>query len=412
MFKKDKQYYKFSLYGFLKNLRFFEPFFILFLRDKGLSFTEIGVLYATREILINIFEIPTGILSDVLGRRRTMVWSFSAYIISFIIFYFTSSFAVFFVAILFFSFGETFRTGTHKAMIFHYLELNNWKKYKVKYYGNTRSWSQVGSAISSIIAAFLVVYTGDYSIIFIASTIPYLLDLINLATYPKILDGNLQKFSFSELKNSFSKVIKDVLKSFKNKIFLKTIISSAIYAAYYKALKDFLQPIIKTFAVTLPILMGLETQQKTSIIVGGIYSVLFLLTAISSRKAEKVSKKFKSLEAAMNFTLIIGLAVGLFSGVFYNFEMYILAIILFILIYVIENIRKPITTTKVSETIKQESMATGLSTESQFETLFTALFALLMGIFADKFNVGIAVIIVTLIILGITPFIIVKNQDS
>ncbi|MDO7976343.1 hypothetical protein [Oceanotoga teriensis] len=43
-FEKDKQYYKFCMYGFFKNLRFFEPFFMLFLKEKGLSFTEIGSL--------------------------------------------------------------------------------------------------------------------------------------------------------------------------------------------------------------------------------------------------------------------------------------------------------------------------------------------------------------------------------
>ena len=86
-FNKDLQYYKFCIYGFLKNLRFFEPFLILFFLEKGLSFFQIGTLYAIREITINILEIPTGIVADSLGRRRTMIFSFIAYIISFIIFY-------------------------------------------------------------------------------------------------------------------------------------------------------------------------------------------------------------------------------------------------------------------------------------------------------------------------------------
>ena len=36
--KGDRLLFRFSLYGFLKNLRFFEPFLILFFRDAGLSF--------------------------------------------------------------------------------------------------------------------------------------------------------------------------------------------------------------------------------------------------------------------------------------------------------------------------------------------------------------------------------------
>ncbi|MCD6355439.1 MAG: hypothetical protein J7L95_07815 [Prolixibacteraceae bacterium] len=34
----------------MKNARFFDAFLILFLIEKGLNFTQIGILYATRQI--------------------------------------------------------------------------------------------------------------------------------------------------------------------------------------------------------------------------------------------------------------------------------------------------------------------------------------------------------------------------
>ena len=40
--------------------------------------------------MTNLLEVPTGIIADALGRRRTMVQSFLAYIISFLIFYYAS----------------------------------------------------------------------------------------------------------------------------------------------------------------------------------------------------------------------------------------------------------------------------------------------------------------------------------
>ena len=39
-YKKDLQYAKFSAYGFLKNLKLFEPFLILFLLEKNLTVEE------------------------------------------------------------------------------------------------------------------------------------------------------------------------------------------------------------------------------------------------------------------------------------------------------------------------------------------------------------------------------------
>ena len=65
---KDLMYYKFCLYGFLKNLRFFDPFLVLFFREMGLSFLEIGALFSIREICTNFLEIPTGVVADAYAR--------------------------------------------------------------------------------------------------------------------------------------------------------------------------------------------------------------------------------------------------------------------------------------------------------------------------------------------------------
>ncbi len=41
-FARDKQYIKFSSYGFLKNLRFFDAYILLFFREMGISYTLSG----------------------------------------------------------------------------------------------------------------------------------------------------------------------------------------------------------------------------------------------------------------------------------------------------------------------------------------------------------------------------------
>ena len=162
---KDRQYYKFCFYGFIKNLRFFDPFILLFFREMGFSFLQIGVLFSIREIATNLLEIPTGIVADAFGRRRAMIFSFGTYIVSFLLFYFLPSYSLYAVAMIFFAMGEAFRTGTHKAMILAYLQQTDQIKHKVTYYGHTRACSERGAALSSLIAAALVLYSGTYRII-------------------------------------------------------------------------------------------------------------------------------------------------------------------------------------------------------------------------------------------------------
>ena len=143
---------RFSLYGFLKNLKFFEPvFYLILLNEKELSFTMLGLHVGFGGVCVNIMEIPSGAVADLYGRRRCMVFSFICYITSFIIFAFTKQTLFLFIAMFLFSVGEAFRTGTHKAMIFDWLRLHGRENERTKFYGITRSWSKTGSATSAVI---------------------------------------------------------------------------------------------------------------------------------------------------------------------------------------------------------------------------------------------------------------------
>nr|HPO50544.1 MFS transporter [Spirochaetota bacterium] len=228
-FKKNLMYYKFCLYGFLKNLNFFEPFLILFFLEKNFSYLQIGILYSVQSISTNILEIPTGIMADAAGRRRTMIFSMTSYIVAFGVFYFSANFAAFILAVIFMAFGDAFRTGTHKAMIFEYLKINGWKDQKVHYYGNTRAWSQMGSAVSAIIAGAIVFISGTYKYVFLASVIPYLLDLFLLLSYPKELDGEVKEFKLDKILTNLKNALKDFFDSIRDKRMLRAIVNSSSF---------------------------------------------------------------------------------------------------------------------------------------------------------------------------------------
>ncbi len=410
IFNRDIQYYKFCAYGFLKNLRFFEPFLILFFLENGQSFFQIGILYAVREIVRNIFEIPAGMLADAYGRRRTMIVSFTFYIISFLLFFFSDKFALFIMAMCVFSFGEAFRTGTHKAMIFEYLKIKGWLHNKVDYYGHTRSWSQIGSAISALLAGLIVLTSGRYDLIFIYSAIPYLLDLFLMLSYPKILDGDIRIIKKQGFGSIFKNVFKDFMSSFKDIQVLRAIANVSIFSGYFRALKDYLQPLLNAFAISIPLLLFLKDDQRTAVIVGLVYFIIYVLTSFSSRKSGYLAAKFDKLQKPLNLSLLIGLLAGTISGALYLGNVLLLSIIFYIGIYIIENIRKPIGVAYVTEVLKKDVLATALSVESQVKTLFSVVIALLTGYLADQLGIGYALIIVSGIVLIISPLFLLKSN--
>lgn len=412
-FEKDLQYYKFSLYGFLKNLQFFEPFLYLFFLEKGLSFLQIGTLITIREISRNILEIPAGVLADAFGRRKAMISAFVFYLFSFLLFYFSSGYSILVVAMLFYSFGDAFRTGTHKAMIFEYLKIKGWESQKVHYYGHTRSASQFGSAISSILAGIIVFISGKYSLIFLFSGIPYFLDLILMITYPKELDGERVQLEGKRIRENFRDVIREVMYSFKQPQLIKTISNISVFSGYYRAVKDYIQPVLQLFAAGIALHLGFQGEKATAVLVGLIYFIIFFLSAFSSRKSGRFAERFFDLCRPLNFSLAAGIGLGIVSGVLFTGEgriMVVLGILVFIGIYLVENLRKPIGVAYVSEILNKDILATALSTESQVKSVFSAIIAPVIGFFADLYGVGIALLIVSVLIGILLPLVWVRKE--
>ncbi len=393
-FLRDVQYYKFCAYGFLKDLRFYEPFLMLFFLEKGLTFLHIGGLYAVREISINLMEIPSGVFADALGRKRTMMVSFLAYIISFIGFYVASDYWMLIAAMILYAVGDAFRTGTHKAMIFDYLQLKGWQHLKTHYYGHTRSWSQRGAALSALIAAALVFWQGSYAPIFLFTIVPYVLDMLLIASYPKALNGP-QVNSTRTVVEEFKHVLTALITSFRRPQAFRAIANQAVYSGYYKACKDYLQPILKSLAVGLPILLSLAGEERTAILTGLVYFSLYLLTSLASRNSGVFADRFNNLEAPLNGTLLVGIGTGLLSGLALLLEIPLLAVVLYLGIYIIENLRKPIGIAYVSERMDKAALASSLSVESQAETLFSAVIALLLGFFSNLLGLGLGILVVS-----------------
>ncbi len=403
-YNRDTQFYKFCLYGFFKNLRFFDPFLILFLLSKGLSFLDIGVLYSIREIIILILEIPSGFISDALGRRKILILSFLIYILAFVVFYFSSSYILMILGMTLFAIGDALRTGVHKAMIFQYLQINNWGKYKIDYYGRTRSWSQSGSAVSALIAAVIVYYTENYSAVFIISVIPYLVDMILIYSYPKYLDGEPLTTTSKKIKHQFIIVSKGLIQSVRNLQFFSVLTNLSIYTGYNRAIKDYIQPTIKYISLGIPILAFLSDEKKIAIITGVIYSIIFILNAIASSLSGKFTQVFINLRKPMNVSLVIGLIAGVSIGFSYMIGSYIWPIAGFLVIVLVENLRKPIGVGLVADLSDKTAMATTLSIASQAKSVFTAIIAPFIGWLADIYNPGMAISIMSIVLIILMPF--------
>ncbi|MCD4814304.1 MFS transporter [bacterium] len=393
---------RFSAYGFLKNLTFFTPFIILFFRQLGFSFLEIGLLFAIAEIVTNLAEIPSGILADLVGRRRVLIVSFLFYMISFGVFYFLQHYWLAAIAMVFFGCGEAFRSGTHKAMIMTYADIHGRMSELTEIYGITRSWSQMGAAVSSLLAAVLVLWKGEYRIIFLVSIFPYILDLLVVATYPKELDGNPKTtLRLKEVYQFVFAALKEVLKNSRLRLVL---LNSALDKSFYKTAKDYLQPFLfaNVFAI-LPFSVALFSQQpkeKTAAIaIGVVYSLVFFINAVAARQAKRISRQLGGQARTLNRLYLLYVIVFAAAAVALNLQFLWLVVAVFIVLGALQNIRRPILVAYLGALIQSEQRATIMSVETQLQTLFTIVMAPLLGLAVDLFGIQ-AVFVFAFVIFG------------
>ena len=373
--------FRFSLYGFLKNQKYYEPFIIFAFIEKGLTFFEIGLLVGFRELCVNLLEVPSGGVADLYGKRRAMILSFLSYIASFLVFALSSSFTALFGAMFLFSIGEAFRTGTHKAMIFEWLRIGDRADQKTVVYGFTRSWSQIGSAVSVLIASAIVLWSGNYSRIFLYSALPYLIGIVNFLGYPSYLDG--EHVASVSVRSVFVHLLRTVRTVWKSYALRRTLVESMVQDGTYNTAKDYLQPILKQAALAMPVLLYLQDQERTAVLVGAVYFTLHLVSSYASRLAHRFSAASGGELPASRRLWAVELLVFLAMVPLFVFDHKALLIAAFVLLALIQNVWRPILLARIDTTSDPSMGATILSVESQAKSLFVMGLAPLLGYVVD-----------------------------
>lgn len=380
--KHKLQITKFSLYGFLKNLKIFEPFLYYYLLTLEFSLLEIGLLISIREGIIYVFEVPSGVLADKYGKKNQLIMCFVFYIFSFVLFFIGRNYVDFVIAFIFFGLGESFRSGTHKAMIMQFLDKENITESKSKIYGKTRSYSLLGSMFSSLLAIFFVFIMPDIRYLFLIAIVPYLVDILLILSYPSYMNQRVD--SSFRIKEFVVYLFASMIYVFKERKVRDLIISSSTYQGWFKVVKDYIQYIIVLSATVLVVLGDFTSEETERIYLGVIYAIVFFFSAIASRNTHKI-KQFFTRTMILDFMWIpLGVSI-LFTGIFLNNIYIVLG--LFILLYISLNIRKPLMIEKIGDEVVSTERASTLSIDSQLTSLFVIIFAPVLGYLSDLLGI-------------------------
>ncbi|MCD7725650.1 MAG: MFS transporter [Clostridiales bacterium] len=163
MLKVKEQLSKLYLYTLFGNLSL-SGAWVAILAARGFSLVEIGIAETIFHITSILFEIPSGALADVLGRKRMLLVSAAMRVIGDIAMILSWNFPVVCISLMFYALSYNFASGTDDALAYDSLKMAGEEVRFEKYNSNQMILYRLCNGISTLCAgiAFIVGYKIAY----------------------------------------------------------------------------------------------------------------------------------------------------------------------------------------------------------------------------------------------------------
>ncbi len=340
------------------------PIIILFFQEHDLTLTEIMILQAIYSLSVAVFEIPSGYMADLFGRKYTIVLSTIFSFIGYLVFSFYSGFYAFALAQILIGIGGSLMSGSDSALLYDTLLETNNKNAYTKIEGRNYAVGNFSEATAGILGGFLAVssiYLPIYAqtgVLFLS--IPISLSLIE----PKIYEKN-------KIDKSLRSVI-DILKfviSEKKKLKWLIIYSSAMGVATL-SIAWFTQPFLKEIDIPL-------------FYFGIIWAGLNFASGITSFNAHLLYKKMNG------YNLLIYISLSLFlSFILLGLNISIFGLTIIFIIYFLRGITTPILRNEININTTSNKRATVLSIRSFFIRISFAISAPILGYITENYSLA------------------------
>ncbi len=265
-------------------------FYIIYFINLEFSMFQIGILMSASYLTMLLFEIPTGSVADLYGRKFSVLLGNIICAVAFILMFFFTSFYSVLILLALTGFGATFSSGAHEAWTTDLINKNK-KSLLRQFFMKRMSIDSLGLVISGLIGAFLVKEFG-LSIIWPVTGASFIVSFfILLFAKESFIKKNFK------LSNSLKKVNKQSLKSInyaKNHPIL-----------FYFLLTSMVWIIAGGFASEIswvPFLQGLNFPEHAF---GYLWSAMAMIGIIAPLSSSFFSKKGKERQFLLTIMIII-----------------------------------------------------------------------------------------------------------
>lgn len=148
-----------SAHSFFTMFLVFVPVIVPFWLSLGLSMREVLEVQAIFGIAVALFEVPTGYVADMWGRRASLIVGTFFSGVGFTILPFADTYWTLVLFEVVVAFGGSFVSGADIALVFDSLPQD---ANRLRQIGRLSQWALVGEAIAAILATILVTWSFSY----------------------------------------------------------------------------------------------------------------------------------------------------------------------------------------------------------------------------------------------------------
>ncbi|WP_259424809.1 MFS transporter [Bacillus velezensis] len=347
--------------GFFGNFFFERGIWILYLTSMNYSLFLVGILQSVLNLAMFLAEVPSGVISDRIGRKKSLLLGHFMVIIYLVMFLSFHNFIALFIAHIIYGIGLTFISGTDHAFLFDSLKEQGKEKWYGKSIGNYNGLVILGLAIAMGIGGYLQEISWSY--VFIAGIVTQLIAMAVITQLTEI------KFENSEHE---TQTVGDILKEVKdffrlNKAFKYLVLSLSVFFAITSVFYMYGQDLLSQEGLSV---------RNISIIFAGLSILQALCSIFSSKPAEKFTPRRVLL---LTFCIIGAAYLFIPSGSLY------VTIAAFVVINALYDVIEPVSSQVVNNEIPSRTRATLLSIISLMTSLFMFIAFPFIGFLTDYF---------------------------
>lgn len=259
MAKQRTNAYFLKLSSFFSGLSFYTPIVPLYFLTHGVNLTVVVLAQAFYSTAVLLFEVPTGVLADRFGHRRSVVISTLMSALGMLLVLVSPTVITLFVSNALFGLGEALQSGSKEALLFEGTQAEGNRKDYKKHLSHLWSYDNLAFAIGTATVGLLYGHfkNGAFTTLIVAAAIAQMAAFIVNLRLKDVVGAELNPFAGSSMwhlfKSSLGQIRQDSF--LRNITYTRLLTLPAVYVVYgsYQAYfkTNGVSPYFIGFALTL-----------------------------------------------------------------------------------------------------------------------------------------------------------------